>query len=472
MEQPESEKRAMIENQLAEGFRDINNPMSPNELVSVLDKKHQRGQFSRDLYDQLTNQLSNMGMPLTIKNFTEVWLRAEENLKRTEEANLNEIQQMKNERDDFIQKKIEMEDKEVRNANKIMQNSELTVFIHNIENICKRDGNPFTANFILQCEGQQVETGLCMNPEFYEINKEFKFNIKTGQSPLEIIMVDGVDMNEESVEGVISVPLFELKDQKKVNVTLQFLDPNGRNEMPTSITMDLTWIYSMVKLYSDSISNLEHEITEKEAEIDDVKNYLFELYSPFPLLRKQAPVQTDVKTKVEGFFNPNVAAAREKQFARLPASNSPLTLLLMTAYIYLLIALMTSFNRCVFMDLLVSFLLFSAMQLNIPLFSKGFAYKAIGGIIVAIIIDSVWLAFYTKPWWNTGYEDSYSLLYVRRSMVVFSYTLMVIRLITVIIIFFTTKELPESKDEFDLKMAETKNTNSEFGSEIRGFAGF
>jgi len=472
MEQTESEKRSMIENQLSEGFRPVNEPINPNELLSILDKKHQRGQFSRDLFDQLSNQVNNMGAPMTIRTFAEVWLRAEENLKRTEEANQNEIQQMKHERDDFIQKKIDMEDKEIRNANKIMQNSELTVFVHSVENVCRRDGSPFTANFILQCEGQQVETGLCMNPDYFEINKNFKFNIKTGQSPLEIIMVDGVNMNEESVEGVISVPLFELKDQKKVSITLHFLDPNGRNEMPTAVTMDLTWIYSMVKLYSDSIAGLEHEIAEKEAENEDVRNYLFELYSPFPLLRKQAPAQVEVKTKVEGFFNPNVAATREKQFARLPASNSPLTLSLIIAYVYLIISLLTSFNRSVFMDLLVSFLLFSAMQLNIPLFSKGFAYKAIGGIVVAIIIDSVWLSFYLKPWWKTGYEDSYSLLYVRRAMIVFSFILMLIRVITIIVIFFTAKELPDNRDEFDLKKADLKNTNSDFGSEIKGFAGF
>lgn len=472
MEHSEQEKRSMIENQLSEGFRPLNDPINPAEMLSVLDKKHPRAQFSRDLFDQLTGQLQSMGIPMTIRNFAEVWLRAEDNLKRTEEANFSEIQQMKNDRDDFIQKKIEMEDKEVRNANKIMQNSELTAVIHSVENVCKRDGNLFTANFILQCEGQQVETGLCMNPDYFEINKTFKFNIKTGQSPFEIIMIDGVSNNTESVEGVISIPLFEFKDQRKVSLTMHFLDPDGRNELPTAITMDMTWIYSMVKFYSDSVSNLEQEITEKEAENEDVRNYLFELYSPFPLLRKQAPAQAEMKTKVEGFVNPNIGAPREKQFARLPASNSPLTLLLIIAYIYLLISLLTSFHRTVFLDLLISFLIFSAMQLNIPLFSKGFAYKAIGGIVVATIIDILWLVAYMKPWWGTGYQDGYSLLFVRRAMIVFSYILMAVRVITLVVVFFTSKELPDNKDEFDLKKADMKNTNSDFGSEIKGFAGF
>ena len=462
----------MIENQLSEGFRSTDQVLSHEELLSILDKKHQRGEFSRDLFDQLIGQLDASGEELTIRSFAEVWIRAEENLIRTQEANEEEINALELERDDYIQKKVEIEDNEIRNAYNIMQNSELNVFVQNIENIRRNNGDQMAANFVLQCESQQVETGISDNPSNFNVNKNFRFNVKTGQSPLEVFMLDVTSHSGEEIEGVINIPLYDLKDQAKKTVSMNFLHPTSNTELPTKINMDVTWVFSNVKLYADKIANLEYEIEDKTLENNEVKNYLHDLYSPFPLLRKNVPIVEDQRPNLETFHNPNIGVAREKQFARLPHSSSPVSILLIMAYIYLIVSLITSYDRCVFMDLLVAFLLFSALQLNIPLFSKGFGIKAISGIVVALLIDIVWLFYYTVPWWKTGHIDGFSHLYLRRAMIIFSYILMLIRIIMIISIVLSLKELPDSKNEFEIKKENKASKYDPFGSNQQAFPGF
>lgn len=462
----------MIENQLSEGFRSTDQVLSHEELLSILDKKHQRGEFSRDLFDQLIGQLDASGEELTIRSFAEVWIRAEENLIRTQEANEDEINALELERDDYIQKKVEIEDNEIRNAYNIMQNSELNVFVQNIENIRRNNGDQMAANFVLQCESQQVETGISDNPSNFNVNKNFRFNVKTGQSPLEVFMLDVTSHSGEEIEGVINIPLYDLKDQAKKTVSMNFLHPTSNTELPTKINMDVTWVFSNVKLYADKIANLEYEIEDKTLENNEVKNYLHDLYSPFPLLRKNVPIVEDQRPNLETFHNPNIGVAREKQFARLPHSSSPVSILLIMAYIYLIVSLITSYDRCVFMDLLVAFLLFSALQLNIPLFSKGFGIKAISGIVVALLIDIVWLFYYTVPWWKTGHIDGFSHLYLRRAMIIFSYILMLIRIIMIISIVLSLKELPDSKNEFEIKKENKASKYDPFGSNQQAFPGF
>ena len=71
-------------------------------------------------------------------------------------------------------------------------------------------------------------------------------------------------------------------------------------------------------------------------------------------------------------------------FERIPrAQNVAISkFLLYMVYFYVFIALLTSFYRTVFLDLIMSLLLFSSFQINIPQYIKSFAIKIIVGIIL------------------------------------------------------------------------------------------
>jgi hypothetical protein len=45
-------------------------------------------------------------------------------------------------------------------------------------------------------------------------------------------------------------------------------------------------------------------------------------------------------------------------------------------------------------------------------------------LLVALVVDSVWLAYYTNPMWDSKYVDSNTLWVLRRSTVVVSYLLL------------------------------------------------
>jgi len=101
------------------------------------------------------------------------------------------------------------------------------------------------------------------------------------------------------------------------------------------------------------------------------------------------------------------------------------------------------------LDLLIALLLFSGVLLNQPKLIKNFVNKVIGGVILAVVIDIVWLSLYTKQWWITTYQDSFSLLYIRRAMVVLSYIIMVLRIFVLIILIISYNDYSAGEDEFE-----------------------
>lgn len=74
--------------------------------------------------------------------------------------------------------------------------------------------------------------------------------------------------------------------------------------------------------------------------------------------------------------------------------------------------------------------------------------KCIAGIIAAIVLDSVWLGFYFKPWWSTGYTDSFSLLGSRRASLIFSFILMFVRVVVLVGLFIGYSSFENGTDEF------------------------
>ena len=447
--QRDEEKLDIIQNKLSEGFRDIDSPLEQSVLLEILDQSHKSGEFNRDLYSQLTNQIEKNNQSLTIRNFSLIWLQAEQRLHQNRKNLQSEIQQLKEERDNYTKLKIENEEHEKVNANNIMQGSELNVKINTIKSIVNQNNQPGNAKFILSCEGQAVETGISNNPNIYHVDKTYKFKIKTGEEPLTITMVGATNIDNEP-EGIIDIDLRELRDQNTVTHDINFYYDENKM-LPTVINLELTWIYSYVKLYSDSITQINIEIKDKEEEIDNAEDYNNELYAPFPSIRRENFFSSNrINREVKEVYNPHANQVVDKKFSRIPVDTNPTIskFLLFMVYIYVIISLATSFHRSVFLDLLMSLLLFSSLQLNLPMFIKSFANKIIMGLVLVIILDIIWLVFYTLPWWKTGYEDGFSLLSLRRAMIVLSYVLMLVRLLVLLAIGLSYSHLESGKDEF------------------------
>lgn len=456
----ENEKRIILENQLSEGSRNVNEPIADQDLLAVLSKKNQGKPFNQDLYSQLTGQIEKNGSPLTIRNFVDIWLQAESRLVNSVHQMDTEIQNQVQDRDELVEQKRKMGDEHL-NAYGIMNNSQLVVTMRSIENITLSDGSKTNANFLLSCEGQSAETGISTDPHAFNINKTFKFNIKTGTDPL-IINLIPISTNDSKDGGFIQIPLQNLHDQEKINEIYTFRTEYGR-EMETVANIDLQWIYSNVKYINKGIQGLNEAVQQKKENKDNAEIYIEELYSPFPALKKT--LKPKEKSLAAAPFNPNVNIVNEKQFSKMPESTHSLfsKLLLYAIYVYFIVAFLLSYNRCVFLDLLISLLFFSSVLLNNPKLIKSFVNKVIGGVILAIIIDIVWLVLYTGHWWNTTYQDSYSLLYIRKAMVVLSYIIMVVRIFVLIVLGVAYQDFGAGDDEFDVELDNRSQGQPVFG---------
>ena len=136
----------------------------------------------------------------------------------------------------------------------------------------------------MTCEGQSAETGYSDDPAYFAVNKNFKFAIKTGTDPLDIRMF-ALSGSDPEGEAAVRVPLSALSSQARISETYNFRDHLDR-PLSTTIQLEMQWIYSNQKLYSDEIHNIDLSLKELREEKDSAETYLGELYAPFPPLKK------------------------------------------------------------------------------------------------------------------------------------------------------------------------------------------
>ena len=198
-----------------------------------------------------------------------------------------------------------------------------------------------------------------------------------------------------------------------------------------------------------------------------------ELHQPFPQMaetsmgnsnvvhifsRKAPELQEQELDYVNPFTEQNVTRKAvdpmvEGTFSRMnQKSNSLISkIFLYILIVYLLVTLMTHLYRDLFMDLIVGLLLLSSWYFDIPKMIKSFVFKAIGGIVVAIVFDVIWLIIYHSPWWSTAYQDSYSMYKMRRYSLVMTYILIFVRILVLIGLGLVLNEIKkgDGRSEFE-----------------------
>ena len=339
----DKEKRTMMENQLSNGSISIDQNLTQAELLKLINKKLVGKEFNQDLYEQLVGQLEKTSEPITIRNFVDVWLQAESRLIDNINGLQNEIEENQVERDSYIKYKVETENEKL-NAYGIMNNSELVVFIKHIDGIYTENHKQVQANFILSCESQTAETGNSNGQDTFDVSKNFKFFIKTGKDNLVIRMFFNSG-NSSDIDGIVVIPLNNLKSQNRVEESFYFKDSYDQ-DLPTCVHLEMQWIYSNQKLYSDAIQSLDELIIQKKEEKQSAELYLNELYIPFPIF-KQGIKSKDLKVNSNNIYMNSVPqiSTNEKKFNKMPEATNRVysRILLYSIYIYLFISFLVNF---------------------------------------------------------------------------------------------------------------------------------
>lgn len=220
------------------------------------------------------------------------------------------------------------------------------------------------------------------------------------------------------------------------------------------IDCSLLWKYNLAKFYSDMIHEEQQMIDMGIDHNQKLHANIQELHQPFPQMaessmgtsnlvhvfsKKVADEEEQELDYVNPFTEQNITRKTvnpmvEGNFSRMNQKNNSLIskMFLYLLIVYLFITLMTHLDGNIFLDLIIGLLLLSGWYFDIPRMIKNFVYKTMGGIIIAMIFDIIWLVFYHSPWWSTAYQDSYSLYRFRRYTVVMKYILIVVRILVLV----------------------------------------
>ena len=188
-----------------------------------------------------------------------------------------------------------------------------------------------------------------------------------------------------------------------------------------------------------------------------------ELHQPFPKLKDSSIVNSQLvhvfsnkrqnpEEQTLEYVNPFmeqtpkrevVMAKHEGTFTRMTQKSNPFITKMFTYLLmfYLLIIMMTHIGSDLFLDLIIALLLLSSWYFDMPRMIKSFMYKAMAGIVIALVFDIIWLIIYHKAYWLTAYQDSYSLWRFRRYIVVMTYILIAVRIIVLVVLFLILREI-------------------------------
>lgn len=98
-------------------------------------------------------------------------------------------------------------------------------------------------------------------------------------------MVNASSNDEFAFEGIYQVLLQQdLAYQTLTEYPEVRMFNANQEEILTTLTFEAKWLYSRVKLYSDSIDQLNREILQNEEDLKNARAYQKDLYSPFPEL--------------------------------------------------------------------------------------------------------------------------------------------------------------------------------------------
>lgn len=220
------------------------------------------------------------------------------------------------------------------------------------------------------------------------------------------------------------------------------------------IDCSLLWKYNLAKFYSDMIHEEQQMIDMGIEHNQKLHANIQELHQPFPQMAESSIGTSNLvhvfskKPREEqeqelDYVNPftehnhahkNVNPMVEGKFSRMSQKNNSLIskVFLYLLIAYLLITFMTHLYSDLFLDLIVGLLLLSAWYFDVPRMIKGFVYKAMAGVGIALVFDIIWLVIYHSPWWSTAYQDSYSLYRLRRYTVVMKYILIFVRILVLV----------------------------------------
>lgn len=472
-----SEKQRTVLNSLLKIFPASDYILSPPDLLRQLDARVAPQTFDRDLFNQLSEQLSSSGRKMTPENFASVWSQADTRLTLMRRELATEVTKQQATVDQFRKKRNEHSQTENLNQNGISSSAYLNVLIKSAENmVVGRDGSNMA--FDLAVEGTNRRFGPSDNPQFFLIDETVKFPVADPNSAFTINAFDasGAPLMQESL------PLREFMDQKQHPKAIRMFNMN--NQAGAVVNTEIQFVHSLVKLYDALIPETEGVLVQKQRDLSDVDNYIRSLSAPFPELAS-GPSSVSIAPVVAVGAGASALAAgaltaaqptasrasnalqavKEKITSALPAldrnalglqTGQPLLpgsaslpgLGPFPGYAdhfslgYFILSLLGGLLRSTLLDTFIALILFGFMRLGMPQLTRfaALVFAIVCGI--GALLGFFWLAIYAKNFWTTGYTDNFLNLGTRRLAVFIEFILIACRAAAAYLFFNAQKQLP------------------------------
>ncbi|CAI2364733.1 unnamed protein product [Moneuplotes crassus] len=471
-------QRLLEEFGASEGFQ-AQDMLSKEQVKSILDdqlRKHGKS-FDEELIDAIFSDKTSISRDIygriSKRDLCDAYIEIEsyfgENIGKCN-YKINELKKIKSEYEAQLRETSKIE---VANQYGIMENSVLTITILEAKYIKLSD---------YDSQGDLYATVECGDQVFKTQHKEgmqapiweetVTFKISTGKEEIRVSVMDRSIMKQDSVVGVLYIPITTLSDQQEIEDWFNLEDPHGGyGESHGRIRLKLWWVYSKTKLIEDRIIQTDEDIEK----IFNDKNYyadkVAKLREPFPWIDNTLQNQsshsitrvppandyslTSYKSEEtedeEMKTNPivkvvNTVFPAERTVARgvdntfdnfsqgvLGLRSTPwFRMMQWSAIIYNLLTLCSCFLRSDFVNLSTCVLIcFSIAKIET---SKRWQFRLIVYCLLASwVIDLIWIIMHTSPWWRRVRYDGDVELGMRRFVVIISFLSFLFRIFVLLI---------------------------------------
>ncbi|CAD8209775.1 unnamed protein product [Paramecium octaurelia] len=359
------------------------------DLLAFLDSKCQNGYFDRDVFQQLIDQIpgAQSQQQCTINQLIYVMKKAYEVLN----DKINKGQQI-----------IDQRNIELRAYQDKLRQSQT----NSLTNTNKLNIEILDADIFYQGSGQLQVSVECMTTVVYtqlssrqkpQWNESFEFNANES-AILKFILLDTELLQKRGLGGVANLDINTFNDQMLHDIHVNLTDESN-SVIRAKLHIKVQWIHSKNKYLIDLINENTVQINLLEQELNDHVIDLEIIAQPFRQELKVPNVgvstyQSQPNQQQQLLYQSQNGAQSidERQIDRLVQISLLLTIL------YLIIGLLNSIYRTIYLDYIVIFYCFLFYQKNYRLQSLLHIKIIMAMLIVALIQDIVWLAIYSTPY--------------------------------------------------------------------------
>lgn len=154
---------------------------------------------------------------------------------------------------------------------------------------------------VIECGNHSAQTqhkeGM-QNPIWDET---FHFDITNGKEEIRVSVMDRNMMKQDTVVGVLYIPIQTLSEQQKVEDWFNLEDPHGGyGESNGRIRLQLWWVYSKTKLIEDRIIQNDEDIEKIYGDKKYYTDKVSQLREPFPWLENITQAQSSNYSTMKG----------------------------------------------------------------------------------------------------------------------------------------------------------------------------